>query len=195
VQAHAESYIGLVEVGVGLVPGWGGCTEMVARAYTNGHGPQGPIAPLAGIFETIGLAKVSRSAAEARDLMFLRSTDGITMNRDRVLADAKARALALAGNYAPPKPPVLRLPGPTGAAAIGLSLDDLHKQGKASDHDLVVAGKLAEVLSGGDTDITEETGEDQLLALERRAFGALIRTDKTLARIEHTLETGRPLRN
>jgi 3-hydroxyacyl-CoA dehydrogenase len=195
VQAHAESYIGLVEVGVGLVPGWGGCAEMTMRAYTNKRGPQGPIAPLAGLFETIGLAKVSKSAEEARDLMYLRPTDGITMNRDRLLADAKARALSLAKNYAPPKPVMLRLPGPTGAAAIGLSLDDLHKQGKASDHDLVVAGKLAFVLSGGDTDVTEETGEDQLLTLERKAFQALIRTDKTLARIEHTLETGKPLRN
>ncbi len=195
VQAHAESYIGLVEVGVGLVPGWGGCAEMTTRAYTNKRGPQGPIAPLAGIFETIGLAKVSKSAEEARDLMYLRPSDGITMNRDRLLADAKARALSLAKNYQPPKPVMLRLPGPTGAAAIGLSLDDLHRQGKASDHDLVVAGKLAEVLSGGDTDVTEETAEDQLLALERKAFQALIRTDKTLARIEHTLETGRPLRN
>jgi 3-hydroxyacyl-CoA dehydrogenase len=195
VQAHAESYIGLVEVGVGLVPGWGGCTEMTMRAYTNKRGPQGPIAPIAGIFETIGLAKVSKSAEEARDLMYLRPSDGITMNRDRLLADAKARALALAKDYQPPKPVTLRLPGPTGAAAIGLSLEDLHRQGKASDHDLTVAGKLAEVLSGGDTDITEETGEDQLLALERKAFQALIRTDKTLARIEHTLETGKPLRN
>ena len=195
VQAHAESYIGLVEVGVGLVPGWGGCTQMTTRAYTSKRGPQGPIAPLAGIFETIGLAKVSKSAEEARDLMYLRPSDGITMNRDRLLADAKAKALVLAKDYQPPKPVMLRLPGPTGAAAIGLSLDDLHKQGKASDHDLVVAGKLAEVLSGGDTDITEETSEDQLLALERKAFQSLIRTDKTLARIEHTLETGRPLRN
>ena len=117
------------------------------------------------------------------------------MNRDRLLADAKARALALAKDYQPPKPVMLRLPGPTGAAAIGLSLEDLHRQGKASDHDLVVAGKLAEVLSGGATDITEEVTEDQLLALERKSFQALIRTDKTLARIEHTLETGKPLRN
>jgi 3-hydroxyacyl-CoA dehydrogenase len=127
--------------------------------------------------------------------MYLRPSDGITMNRDRLLADAKARALALTKDYQPPKPVPLRLPGPTGAAAIGLSLADLHRQGKASDHDLVVAGKLAEVLSGGDTDITEETSEDQLLALERKAFQSLIRTDKTLARIEHTLETGKPLRN
>jgi 3-hydroxyacyl-CoA dehydrogenase len=195
VQAHAESYIGLVEVGVGLVPGWGGCAEMAARAYTNPRGPHGPIAPLAQIFETIGLAKVSRSAEEARDLLYLRPTDGITMNRDRLLADAKAKALEMAQDYRPPQPVTLHLPGPTGAAAIGLSLDDLHRQGKASDHDLVVAAKLAEVLSGGPADITEETQADRLLALERAAFGALIRTDKTLARIEHTLETGRPLRN
>jgi 3-hydroxyacyl-CoA dehydrogenase len=195
VQAHAESYIGLVEVGVGLVPGWGGCAEMTYRAYTNKHGPRGPIAPLAGIFETIGLAKVSKSAEEARDLLYLRRNDGITMNRDRLLADAKARALSLVKDYQPPKPEPLHLPGPTGAAAIGLSLDDLHRQGKASDHDLLVAGKLAEVLSGGDTDITAETSEDQLLALERKAFQSLIRTPKTLARIEHTLETGKPLRN
>jgi 3-hydroxyacyl-CoA dehydrogenase len=195
VQAHAESYIGLVEVGVGLVPGWGGCAEMVSRAYTNKHGPQGPIAPLAGIFESIGLAKVSKSAEEARELLYLRPGDAVTMNRDRLLADAKAKALALAKDYQPPKPAPLRLPGPTGAAAIGLSLADLHKQGKASDHDLVVAGKLAEVLSGGDTDVTAETTEDQLLALERKAFQALIRTPKTLARIEYMLETGKPLRN
>jgi len=195
VQAHAESYIGLVEVGVGLVPGWGGCKEMVTRAYTNKNGPRGPIAPLAGVFETVGLAKVSKSAAEARDLLYLRPTDGITMNRDRLLAGAKARALALAKDYQPPKPVALNLPGPTGAAAIGLSVADLRRQGKASAHDALIAGKLAEVLSGGDTDMTLETSEDQLLALERKAFQALIRTDKTLARIEHTLETGRPLRN
>ena len=195
VQAHVESYIGLVEVGVGLVPGWGGCKEMVTRAYTSHRGPRGPIAPLASVFETIALAKVSKSAEEARDLMFLRPTDGVTMNRDRLLADAKAKALALAKDYQPPKPEILHLPGPTGSAAIGLSLDDLRRQGKASAHDVLVTSKLAEVLAGGDTDITLETTEDQLLALERKAFGALIRTDKTLARIEHTLETGKPLRN
>ncbi|MGH6989339.1 MAG: enoyl-CoA hydratase/isomerase family protein, partial [Stellaceae bacterium] len=195
VVAHAETYIGLVEVGVGLVPGWGGCAEMAARAYGDKHAPQGPIAPLARIFETIGLAKVSKSAAEARDLLYLRPSDGITMNRDRLLADAKAKALELAKDYQPPKPVALHLPGPTGAAAIGLSLDDLHRRGKASDHDLLVAGKLAEILSGGSADITEETPADRLLALERAAFQSLLRTDKTLARIEHTLETGRPLRN
>jgi 3-hydroxyacyl-CoA dehydrogenase len=195
VQAHAESYMGLVETGVGLVPGWGGCAQMVARHVQNPKRPGGPIPPLAQAFETIALAKVSKSAEEARDLLVLRPADRVTMNRDRLLADAKARALDLAKAYAPPEPPVLNLPGPSGAAALGLGVADMVAQGKASAHDALVAGRLAEVLSGGSTDMTLETTEDQLLALERRAFQALIREPKTLARIEHTLETGRPLRN
>ena len=195
VQAHAESYIGLVETGVGLVPGWGGCKELVTRQVTNPKRPGGPVPPLTQAFETIALAKVSRSAAEARDTLMLRPGDGITMNRDRLLADAKAKALALAVNYQPPKPVALNLPGPTGAAALKLGVTDLVHQGKATAYDAVVAEKLAQVLSGGDTDITEETSEDQLLALERRAFQSLLREPKTLARIEHMLETGKPLRN
>jgi len=195
VQAHAESYIGLVETGVGLVPGWGGCKELLTRHVTNKKRPGGPIPPLMATFETIALAKVSRSAAEARDSLMLRPEDGITMNRDRLLADAKAKALALAKNYQPPQPALINLPGPTGAAALKLGVNDLVLQGKATAYDAVVAEKLAEVLSGGDTDMTLETSEDQLLALERRAFQALIREPKTLVRIEHMLETGRPLRN
>jgi 3-hydroxyacyl-CoA dehydrogenase len=195
VQAHAESYIGLVETGVGVVPGWGGCKEMVTRHVTNPKRPGGPMPPLMQAFETIALAKVSRSAAEARDTLVLRASDGITMNRDRLLADAKAKALELARNYQPPKPVPLNLPGPTGAAALKLGVDDLVRQGKATAYDAVVAEKLAEVLSGGDADITVETSEDQLLALERRAFLALLHEPRTLARIEHMLETGKPLRN
>jgi 3-hydroxyacyl-CoA dehydrogenase len=195
VQAHAESYLGLVETGVGLVPGWGGCKEMVLRLVSNAKRPGGPMPPLMQAFEQIALAKVSRSAAEARDMLVLRPSDGITMNRDRLLADAKAKALELAKNYQPPKPIVVNLPGPTGAAALKLGVNDLVHQGKATAYDAVVAEKLADVLSGGDTDMTLETSEDQLLALERRAFQALIREPKTLARIEHTLETGKPLRN
>jgi 3-hydroxyacyl-CoA dehydrogenase len=195
VQAHAESYIGLVETGVGVVPGWGGCKEMVTRQVTNPKRPGGPIPPLMQAFETIALAKVSRSAAEARDTLMLRPSDAITMNRDRLLADAKARALALAKDYQPPKPVALNLPGPAGAAALRLGVTDLVNQGKATAYDAVVAEKLAEVLSGGDTDITVEIGEDQLLGLERRAFLALLHDARTLARIEHMLETGKPLRN
>jgi 3-hydroxyacyl-CoA dehydrogenase len=195
VQAHAESYIGLVETGVGLVPGWGGCKELVTRQVANKKRPGGPMPPLMQAFEAIALAKVSRSAAEARDAMMLRESDGITMNRDRLLADAKAKALALAKDYQPPQPLPLNLPGLTGAAALKLGVTELVHQGKATAYDAVVAEKLAEVLSGGDTDMTLETSEDQLLALERRAFQSLIREPKTLARIEHMLETGKPLRN
>jgi 3-hydroxyacyl-CoA dehydrogenase len=195
VQAHAESYVGLVEAGVGLVPGWGGCKELLTRQVTNAKRPGGPIPPLMQTFEAIAMAKVSRSAAEARDTLMLRPADGITMNRDRLLADAKAKALALAEVYEPPKPVPLNLPGPTGAAALRLGVTELVHQGKATAYDAVVAEKLAEVLSGGDTDMTLETSEDQLLALERRAFQALIREPRTLARIEHMLDTGKPLRN
>jgi 3-hydroxyacyl-CoA dehydrogenase len=195
VQAHAESYIGLVEVGVGLVPGWGGCKEMITRWTLNPKRPGGPIPALSQAFETIGLAKVSKSAAEARDMLVLRPADGITMNRDRLLADAKAKALALAKEYQPPKPQAISLPGPTGAAALGLALNDLRLAGKATEYDMVVAEKLATVLSGGDTDILDEITEDRLLKLEREAFLALIREPRTLARIETMLETGKPLRN
>jgi 3-hydroxyacyl-CoA dehydrogenase len=195
VQAHAETYAGLVETGVGLVPGWGGCKELVTRAVLNKKRPGGPMPPLLQAFETIALAKVSKSAAEARDMLVLRAEDGITMNRDRLLADAKAKALKLAETYEPPKPQPVNLPGPTGAAALKLGVDDLAHQGKATAYDTVVAAKLAEVLSGGDTDMTLETTEDQLLALERKAFQSLIRDPRTLARIEHMLETGKPLRN
>ena len=195
VQAHAESYMGLVEVGVGLVPGWGGCKEMITRWTLNPKRPGGPIPALSQAFETIGLAKVSKSAAEARDMLVLREADGITMNRDRLLADAKAKALALAKDYQPPKPQPINLPGPTGAAALGLALNDLRLAGKATEYDMVVAGKLAYVLSGGDTDIIDEISEDRLLKLEREAFLALIREPRTLARIETMLETGKPLRN
>jgi len=195
VQAHAESYIGLVETGVGLVPGWGGCKELLYRHALNPKRPHGPLPPVVASFETIGLAKVSKSAAEAQDFLLLRPTDGITMNRDRLLADAKAKALSLAKDYQPPKPQPISLPGPTGAAALGLALDDFHHQGKATDYDMVVSAKLARVLTGGDADMLDETTEDKLLALEREAFLSLIREPRTLARIEHMLETGKPLRN
>jgi 3-hydroxyacyl-CoA dehydrogenase len=151
--------------------------------------------PVAAAFEQIGLAKVSKSAAEAQEMLILREGDSITMNRDRLLADAKAKALALAANYQPPKPQPIGLPGPTGAAALKLAIDELRHQGKASAHDVTVATALARVLSGGDTDVTEEITEDRLMALEREAFLGLIRQPLTLARIEHTLETGKPLRN
>jgi 3-hydroxyacyl-CoA dehydrogenase len=196
VQAHAESYIGLVETGVGLIPGWGGCGEMIARWRADPKLPRGPMPAVVKVFETVSTATVSKSAHEARELKFLRESDGITMNRDRLLADAKARALALADGYAPPEPPVFAaMPGPSGKKALTMAAAGFHARGIATDHDLTVADALAEVLSGGDADLTDTLTEARMLELERRAFVRLIRTGPTLARIEHTLETGKPLRN
>jgi 3-hydroxyacyl-CoA dehydrogenase len=196
VQAHAESYIGLVEVGVGLVPGWGGCKEMIGRWATKPDRPGGPMPPVAKVFETISTAKVATSAAEAQDLLFLRPTDGITMNRDRLLDDAKAKALAMVeAGYRPPEPPEISLPGPSGRCALDMAVQGFRASGKATAHDEVVAGRLAVVVTGGDTDPIETVTEDELSRLEREAFMDLIRTPGTLARVEHMLETGKPLRN
>ncbi|HLY55162.1 MAG TPA: 3-hydroxyacyl-CoA dehydrogenase NAD-binding domain-containing protein [Stellaceae bacterium] len=194
IQAHAELYMGLVEAGVGILPGWGGCKELLLR-LSERKMPGGPMPPAATAFETISTAQVSRSAEQARALDFLRPSDGITMNRDRLLADAKARVLALAEGYQPPAPVTLRLPGPSAAAGFAMAVRDFVRSGKATEYDAVVAGEIGRVLSGGDTDVTEETTEDRLLELERESFRKLIRNEKTLARIEHTLETGKPLRN
>jgi 3-hydroxyacyl-CoA dehydrogenase len=196
VQAHAETYMGLVEAGVGLVPGWGGCKEMVTRWAKNPKRPGGPMPPVAKVFETISTATVSTSAEEARDLLFLRPGDGVTMNRDRLLADAKAKALALlAAGYAPPEEQEIALPGPSGRAALELAVDGFRASGVATAHDVVVAKRLAVVLSGGDTDPTESVSEDTLYRLEREAFMDLVKTPGSLARVEHMLDTGKPLRN
>ena len=196
IQAHAESYIGLVEVGVGVVPGWGGCKEMLARWIANPKRPGGPMPPVAKVFEMISTAQVSTSAEEAREMLILREGDGITMNRDRLLADAKAKALALLeAGYEPPAEPVFQLPGPSAKAALDLAVAGFRASGAATPHDEVVAGKLACILSGGDTDITDTVSEDELYRFEREAFLELVRHPDTLARIEHMLATGKPLRN
>ncbi|TQV79025.1 3-hydroxyacyl-CoA dehydrogenase/enoyl-CoA hydratase family protein [Denitrobaculum tricleocarpae] len=196
VQAHAESYIGLVEVGVGIVPGWGGCKEMLLRLSKDPKRPRGPMPPVSSSFETIGTAKVAKSAFEAKELGFLKASDGITFNRERLLADAKARALALVEDYAAPEAAELTLPGPSGAAALRLALKDLTARGLATPHDQVVAGGLVDVLTGGPgADITEPVSEEEVLKLERETFMKLIKTNGTLARMEHMIETGKPLRN
>ena len=138
---------------------------------------------------------VAKSAEEARALLFLRESDGIVMNRDRLLASAKARALSMAEAYSPPEPQELRLPGPSGEAAMTLVLNDFRRAGKATAHDVTVGKKLAHVLAGGKVDPTETLSEDKILNLERSAIVSLLRTSPTLDRIEHMLETGKPLRN
>jgi len=195
VQAHAETYTGLVECGVGLIPGWGGCTEMLGRWTDEGRLPRGPMPAVAKVFEIVSTATVAKSAAEAKELLFLRNGDGITMNRYRLLADAKARALQLVEGYSPPTPRELALPGPSGRTALGLAAASFHKRGLATSHDLVVSDGLAQVLSGGSSDHTQKVSEEDLREGERAAFMALLRHPDTLARIEHMLETGKPLRN
>lgn len=195
VEAHAETYMGLVEVGVGLIPGWGGCKELLLRWWQDTRRPGGPMPAISKAFEAISLASVSTSAADARRLRFLRHDDGITMNRDRVLANAKARVLALAEDYVAPESPEAALPGPTARVALGMAIEGFRRLGKASEYDAIIGDTLAGVLSGGDTDITESVDEDALLDIERRAFMSLVKRPQTLARIEYMLETGKPLRN
>lgn len=195
VQAHAETYMGLVEVGVGVVPGWGGCVEMLRRWQTNPKAPKGVMPAVGKAFEMISTATVAKSAFEAKDWLLLQEADGVTMNRDRLLADAKAKALALAEGYQAPAKPVFRMPGPAGKVALDMAVSGFAATGKATPHDVVVCGRLAEALTGGDADPTEEVKVDRLLEGERAAFMALVRTPGTLARIETMLTTGKPLRN
>jgi 3-hydroxyacyl-CoA dehydrogenase len=196
VQAHAETYMGLVETGVGIIPAWGGCKEMLIRHLPGARDAKGPMPGVMAAFEQISMARVSKSAADARDMKYLRPTDGITMNRDRLLADAKIHALGLVEDgYKPPEPIHLHLPGPTARAALGLAIDSFALQGIALPHDVVVANHLANVLSGGATDMLDITEEDHVLALEKKAFMALVKSAPTLARMETILATGKPLRN
>ncbi len=195
VQAHAETYTGLVEVGVGLLPGWGGCKELVGRWQASKAMPRGPMPAVAKAFEIISTAQVSKSAAQAMGLGFLRPSDGITMNRDRLLYDAKQKVLALAEGYQPPAPFEYRLPGPGGMTALALAVDGFAAQGKATPHDVTVSKAVARVLTGGDTDMLDLMSEDDMTTLERSAFMALVRNPASLARTEHMLTTGKPLRN
>ena len=195
VQAHAETYAGLVECGVGLLPGWGGCKEMLGRWATDPKLPRGPMPAAMKVFEMISTAKVGKSAAEAREMLVLRPQDRVSMNRYRLLADAKHRALELAVDYKPPEPREIVLPGPSGKVALDQAVAGFRKTGMATKHDAVVSGELARVLTGGDTDIIDTVKESKILDLERESFLRLLKTSGTLARIEHMLETGKPLRN
>jgi 3-hydroxyacyl-CoA dehydrogenase len=195
VQAHAESYVGLVECGVGLLPGWGGCAAMLSRWQALGKLPRGPVPAAMQVFELVSTATVSKSAADAKAKLFLRPTDGITMNRDRLLADAKARALALVPVYAPPEPAAVTLPGAAGYVLMDMAVEAMSARGLATAHDKTVSRALAAVLSGGDADPTILVTDTRLLELEREHFLNLVQTEPTQARIEHTLATGKPLRN
>ena len=198
VQAAAESYIGLVEVGVGLIPGGGGTKEMLARAVHGLPANHPDLLPyVQRVFETIGFATVSTSAADARRLGFLGDADRVTMNRDRVMGDAKAYALErVREGYSRPAPrTAIPVGGETVLAALKLGIHLAWRGGRISDHDAVVGRALANVLAGGALPHQTTVSEQYLLDLEREAFLKLCGERKTLERIQHTLKTGKPLRN
>jgi 3-hydroxyacyl-CoA dehydrogenase len=195
VRAHAELYCGQVEAGAGLVPAGGGCKELLLR-YGAEKAKSGPFPAVRGAFEVIALAKVSTSAEEARELRFLRKDDPVTLDRSRLIADARADAIALAeGGYTPPSPAMLRLPGEGGQFVLEQQIEGFRLAGTISEHDAVVAGKLARVLCGADASPLVPVTEQHVLDLEREAFLALCGMPKTQARMEALLKTGKPLRN
>jgi 3-hydroxyacyl-CoA dehydrogenase len=206
IQAAAEAYMGLVEAGVGLIPGGGGSKEMLIRA--NEHAAGGDdldlFHALRPIFETLAMAKVGTSAEECRDYGFLRREDGVSMNRERVVADAKEAALALVrGGYKPPaanwqegaQTAQIKVLGEQFLATAKMAIHLLLRGGYATDHDAVVARKLANILAGGALSAPQLVSEQYVLDLEREAFVSLCGERKTQERIAHTLKTGKPLRN
>jgi 3-hydroxyacyl-CoA dehydrogenase len=196
VQAAAETYMGLVEVGVGLIPGGGGTKEMLARAMENAPSTTDPLPAVQRVFETIAFAKVSTSGPDARRLGYLRDADGISMNRDRLQQDAKAIALARVPDYVRPLPrTAVRVGGSGLLATLKLGVHLALRAGRISDHDALIARKLAWILAGGDAPHPTTLSEQQLLDLEREAFLSLCGERKTQERIAHTLKTGKPLRN
>ena len=204
-QPHAELYMGLVEVGVGLLPGGGGCKEMLLRAVDSATSirPEGRgesvelMEAMKKAFETIATAKVATSAHEARGLGFLSNSDGITMNRERVLSDAKARALGLIRpEYEPPMPRTdVPAPGENILAMLKLGVHLMREGGYITEYEVKVGNKVAEVLCGGNVSPGTPVSEQYLLDMEREAFKSLCGEKKTQERIQYTLKTGKTLRN
>jgi 3-hydroxyacyl-CoA dehydrogenase len=188
IQAHANSFPGLVEPAVGLVPAWGGCTQMLLRQSF-------PVARyVPEVFQNIARCRVANSIDEARGMKILRPGDGISMNLSRVLADAKARCLEMARNYTPPRPRAVHLPGQVLKRIIDNKAEALARKGKITGHDLVVSKALSMVLCGGSTNLVRACTEQRLLDLERAAFMELIKTEATFKRIDYMVEFGKPLR-
>lgn len=198
IQASSETYMGLVEVGVGLIPGGGGNKELYLRHVESL--PEGTNMDLQAIanktFETIAMAKVSTSAHEAVELGFIRPQDGISINGDHLLSDAKDKVLYLAEHgYQPPKRKKIPVVGETGYATMLLGAKQMQLSGFISDHDLKIADKLAFVIAGGRVPKGSKVDEQYLLDLEREAFLSLLGEPKTLQRMQHMLTKGKPLRN
>ena len=196
VQAHAELYMGLVEVGVGLLPGGGGTKELLFRftRELERYEEADPFEAVKRAFKLITMATTSTSALDARNLGFLREGDRISMNRDRLLADAKARVLDLASDYVPPPPMTIRALGQEVLGNLRYAVWAMREAGYLTAHEVTIASKVAYVLAGGDGPPREVTEQD-VLDLEREAFLSLLGTRETQERIVHTLKTGKPLRN
>jgi len=198
VVAHHEFYCGLVELGVGLIPAGGGTKELLMRAMNkvNEDEDADPLPFLKGAFKTIGLTKVSDSAEKAKQLGYLRDTDMIVMNRDLLLVTAKqqARAMADAG-YRPPAEPKIKLMGQTGRSVLEVTLYIMTEAKWASPYDKVLAGKVGEIMTGGDLSEPQEVPESYVLKLEREAILECFRDERTHKRMEHMLKSGKPLRN
>jgi 3-hydroxyacyl-CoA dehydrogenase len=197
VQAAAETYMGLVEVGVGLIPAGCGTKEMLWRANQQRPSKQADALPFVQkAFETIGFGMVSTSASHARALGFLRNGDGTSMHRSRLHADARELVQARAAGYVPGRAPAaIPVGGPDMLAALTLGVHLAHRAGRIGDHDATIGRKLAWVLAGGDVPHATEVSEAYLLDLEREAFLSLCGETKTQDRIAHTLKTGKTLRN
>jgi 3-hydroxyacyl-CoA dehydrogenase len=198
VQAAAETYMGLVEVGVGLIPAGGGTKEMLVRAMAQLPAPQSdPLPYVSKAFETVALAKVSASGPDAQRLGYLAATDAFTMNRERLMADAKAKALERVreGYHVPAPRTAIPVGGESVTAALNLGVHLMWRAGRASDHDKLIGQKLAHIFGGGNVPHATTVSEQYLLDLEREAFMSLLGERKTLERIQHTLKTGKPLRN
>ncbi len=197
INAHAETYMGLVEIGVGLLPAGGGTKEMCLRAVDLAQQYKTDVTPfIIKFFEQIGMAKVSMGAAEMTNFGYLRRGDGVTMDIDRLIADAKQKVLGLAANYRPQKP-VEKLPAPgrSIAASIKSQLWNMKMGGFVSEYEAEMGGVIAQVLCGGDVNGGTLISEAYLLQLEREAFLKLCSNRKTSERIQHMLKTGKPLRN
>jgi 3-hydroxyacyl-CoA dehydrogenase len=197
-QASAETYMGLVEVGAGLVPGGGGCLRMVERWTEDVQNVEGAdLLPFIGQASlNIALAKVSTGAEEARRLRYLKASDGISLNRERLLHHAKARALGLAGSgYVPPRPRIIKAAGLDAAETIGIRIWGMVESGFASAHDALIAKKVAYIVCGGDVAQGAERTEQDYLDLEREAFLSLAGEEKSQARMQSLLMSNKPLRN
>ena len=195
-RASAETYTGLVESGVGLIPAWGGCLRYLERAQQAEAIKAGPVPPARQAFQTILMPQmaVSTSAFDAVQKLWLRPADTMSMNPDRVLFEAKMIAQGLVDRYTAPDPAIFKLPGPPAKAALSMAIDDFYTKGDATWHDVVVADALATVITGGDTNAGKLLSDSDVAHLERASFMALLATPQTRKRIAHTLKTGKPLR-